>query len=515
MSQGQKTITTLPNIKVKQHSGKALLLKISLSNQQTETLLLRPTLDNWVVNNGEVLSTSSYVNPEYIHLFQGQKAEQTMIIQVPENLQPGQIIKSWLRFPGVHEEAISIYVEILSPSGQNISEILEIPLEVNFPFSSNSKEIFIGIDKTTAGIFGLISGLIDLDKIPSGWLGAELLVVLAQTGEDYINTKSGKHLLNQLKQTKFFQNGVTAWNYAQISNWITSTLSTSNSILGGKPDTGHLLYIWEQWLLNLAQTDVEVGDVSKKISAPPLLNTELVQKLGQNGELWFGNIILGLAKVSPKISSVLNIITTSPQNQSPTSENQVSTASYTLKTNLPWLETLPVRWLVVELLLVISQVGDQYAQKDSGRQLLNQLSHTRFWKNGAIALASAQMPRWINISQYTASAFQAAHGNHNQKAGLLVFWEQWLWSLAQPEIKLEHLSNQILLPNSSVGNISKKLAMDSQQWFSCCILGLAVISPRITATLKAIANKAPTPTAKTFSPQPTFEDIVGQQQLLR
>ncbi|MDJ0556976.1 MAG: hypothetical protein QNJ68_21540 [Microcoleaceae cyanobacterium MO_207.B10] len=507
MSQG-KIIKAFPHVNIKQHSAAKVLLKLSLNNQQSETLLLRPTLDNWVLNNGEVLYTSSYVNPAYIHLFQGNKAEQTMIIQIPGNLEPGEIIKSWLRFPGIHEESIPINIEILSESEQNISEVLEVSLEVNFPLTSESQETFTSTDNITAGIFGLISGLIDLDKIPSGWLWAELLVVSAQTGEEEAKTESGKQLLNQLRPTIFFQNGVTAWNNAQMSHWIANTLSTSNSILGGQPGTGHLLHIWEQWLFSLAETDVETGQMERGISVPPLLATEFVQKLGENGALWFGNIILGLAKISPKIKSVLQRIATSPQNQFSYPENQTSEVTYSLKQNLPWLETLPVRWLVVELLLIISQIGNQYARTELGSQLLTQLSRTRFFKNGVIALASAQMPRWVNISQYTASAFQAAHGNHDQKAGLLVFWENWLWSLAQPENK------KILASGSSVEKLIKKLGMDSQQWFSSCILGLAVVSPRINTTLQAIAATAPVPTPETMSTQPTFEDLVGQQQQL-
>ncbi|MEL7039681.1 MAG: hypothetical protein AAFO04_29335 [Cyanobacteria bacterium J06592_8] len=500
----------LPQLQFQLQPGSTLVLQMSFQSWMKEAILLRPTLDDWVVDGDLVLTARQTLDPPYIYLFSGNNGSQTITISIPDDVLPGQRLKTWLRFPGSQEEAIPIDVEII-PIMQPESQVVELPFTVTFPDSEEANSGFSHtFNATTAGIFGLISGVIDLDKIPSRWLVAELLIVIVQTGEEYAQTLPGSKLLEQLKQTVFYKNGTIALSSAQLPSWISESLTIANTILGGSsqtPGTQRLLYIWERWLLSLVGTDVEAEEVGQQIFVPPFLAEAVVDQLGMNADRWFGNLLLGLSVLSPRIGKTLAAIA-ELATPTPIGDAKAAAAGYTLATTLPGLNFLPARWLVLELLVVLAQIGNEYAGSETGKQFSDRLSRTRFFKNGVVALASAKVPRWLQISQSTATAFANSIGAATGMGGMLVFWEWWLWSLLPDNSNI-----QISVPNNSAREaLSAELGMNGDRWFEAIILGLAVISPRIAAILEAIANLAPEPVTRPSTPPTSVEDVIGESK---
>lgn len=500
-----------PQLQFQLQPGSTLVLGMSFHNWMQEAILLRPTLDDWVVDNGNVIITASQrLEPPYIYLFSGGDGSETVTISIPGDVLPGQSLKTWLRFPGIQEKAIPIDVEIM-PVVQPHPQVLEFPLAINFPVSGEANSGFSHtFDATTAGILGLISGVIDLDKIPTRWLVAELLIVIAQTGEEYAQSLPGSRLLEQLKHTIFYKNGTVAFSSAQLPGWISESLTIANTILGGTSQTSgtqRLLYIWEQWLLSLVGTDVEAEEVGKQIFVPPFLAEAFVAKLGIDADRWFGSLLLGLSVLSPRIGKTLVAIA-ELATPIPVADAKAGSAGYTLATALPGLNFLPVRWLVVELLVVIAQIGNEYAGSETGKQLSERLSRTRFFKNGVVALASAQVPRWLQISQSTANAFASSIGAVTGMGGMLIFWEWWLWSFVPDNSNI-----QISVANNFAREaLSAELGMNGDRWFEAIILGLGVMSPRIKAILEAIATLAPEVVTRPSPTQAPVEDIVGESK---
>ncbi|MGD1806732.1 hypothetical protein ACP6PL_15000 [Dapis sp. BLCC M126] len=501
----------LPQLKFQLQPSSTLVLQMSFQNWMQEAILLRPTLDDWVVDNANVIITASQrLEPPYIYLFSGSDGSETITISIPGDVLPGQRLKTWLRFPGIQEEAIPIDIEII-PVAQPLPQVVEFSLAINFPVSGEANSGFSHtFDATTAGIFGLISGVIDLDKIPTRWLVAELLIVIAQKGEEYAQTLEGSRLLEQLKQTVFYKNGTVALTSAQLPGWISESLMIANTILGGSsqtPGTHRLLYIWERWLLSLVGIDVEAEEVGKQIFVPPFLAEVFVGKLGMDADHWFGSLLLGLSVLFPRIGKTLVAIA-ELATPTPVADAKAGGAGYTLATALPGLNFLPVRWLVVELLVVIAETGKEYAGSETGKQLSYRLSRTRFFKNGVVALASAQVLRWLQISQSSATAFANSIGAATGMGGMLIFWEWWLWSLLPDNANI-----QISVPNNSAREaLSAEFGMNGDRWFEAIILGLAVISPRIEAVLEAIATLAPELISRPSRPQASVEDIVGESK---
>ena len=474
MSDSPQTLQRFLELRLKVYPGSTLVIRLLLDSQITENLLFRPTLDDWTVENGEIISLSYKINPPYLYLMWGSKVSQTITFSIPLFLQPGMRLNSWLRFPAIQEEAIPIQLEILSPLTTAKPSAIEVALPVTLPFTSPEE------NATLAGSFSLMSGLMDLDKIPSRWLASELLTILCQTGQEYACTEPGKQLLHQIKATCLFKNGSDALASAQIPNWIADSFKSANTILGGYT----LLNVWEQVLFSLVP-----GKNSQKTSVPVFSAENFVAKLGGSAERWFAGILLGLAQISPQIASKLKALNRAEVSvlTSNLESDRATEATKTLVAGLPSLDTLPVRWLVVELLIRLCQQGDEYARTQAGSQLLAQLKSTDFFKNGVLAFAAAAFPRWLTISQQAASAYQASVGAQMGQGGLLDLGQQWLWNLTPTDLT-DRLKDEISLSSAAADAFVISLGMDAERWFSCIVLGLALVSPRIEGRLHAIAS---------------------------
>lgn len=463
-------------VKIKVNPGSTLVIDLLIDSQIAEKLLFRPTLDDWIVSNGEVLYLPSSIQPPYLYLGQA-KFNQKITVKIPFILPPGQSLKSWLRFPGLVEEAIPIQMDIVSPErGNNQHQTIEVSLPVTLPGTSMGGNLLpAAVDQTTAGYFGLISGVMDLDKLPSRWFAAELLAILCQKGEDYAQTESGAALLAKLKTSAWFKKGAIAFASAQIPNWISDSLKTTNIIFGGHS----LVNIWEKWLLSLAsETKAEI----------------LIAKQERSAENWLAGIFLGLVQISPKIANQLKDIDAGESLSSKSANNFIL--------ELPDLDNLPARWLVVELMVLLCIQGNKYAQTKSGEELLAKLKHTEFFNNGVLAFAAAQVPRWLTITQQAASAYHASVGNKIGQGGLLQMAEEWLWNLMPKDLNLGEFKS-----GATADAFIESMGMDAKRWFSCVVLGLAVLSPRMGSVLGAIA--AGQTTTRIPSPTPSQQTRKG------
>ena len=331
-----------PQLKVKINPGSTLVIHLLIDSQIAEKYLFRPTVDDWILENGEVLYLPNSIQPAYLYLTQ-DKFSQKITIKIPFILPNGQKIKSWIRFPAIVEEAIPIELAIVSEEwGKNRDQTVEVSLPVTLPCTSIGGNLLpAAVDQTTAGCFGLISGTIDLDKLPSRWLAAELIAILCQKGEEYAQTETGGELVKQLEATPWFKNRAIAFASAQIPNWIADSLKTTNILFGGHS----LVNIWEQWLLSLASvTEAKV----------------CITKQERSAENWLTGILLGLGQISPRIANKLKDIAGGETLNGDTPNNFIFA--------LPDLDQLPARWLVVELLLLLCIQGDKYAQTKTGSE---------------------------------------------------------------------------------------------------------------------------------------------------
>ncbi|GAB1544661.1 hypothetical protein NUACC21_73370 [Scytonema sp. NUACC21] len=482
MNRNSEILQDIPEVAVKVQPGTNLVLQLSIHSQIAENWFFRPAIDDWVVDNGQILTMESHIDPPFVQLTCGNKFTQTVTIPIPSVLKPGQLLKSWLRFPALAEVSIPIEAEILSPEQEKDKyQVVEVSLSVTLPFYLEKNFLPKALEPTTFGAFDLMSGLMDLDKIPSRWLVAELLVILCQRGNEYAQTEAGKELLNQLKSTPLFQNGVSAFASAQIPNWIASSLKSMKTILGDKS----LLSVWEQWLLSLVGSDLEVAQKVGTTFVSAVSPEAIASKIG-DADRWFAGIVLGLAHSLPRIATTLSAIAStevshSTQGKSRKTQNSASAtqATQSLITKLPGLDLLPVRWLVVELLLLLCLKGDEYAKTQAGSQLLAQLRNTSFFNNGVIAFTCAQVPRWLVISREAAKAYKTSASPQIGQGSLLELGERWLWNLQ---------SSDISVPDAAVDNFVASLGLNSEHWFSCVVLGLTLVSPRIAETCRAIVN---------------------------
>ena len=476
--------------KIKINPGSTLVIHLIIDSQIDEKLLFRPTIDDWIVDNGEIIMLQTSIQPSYLYLYK-EKFNQKITVKIPFILSPGKTIKSWLRFPGMVEEAIPISLEIVPPErGKDKHQTIEVSLPITLPLLSiGGKLLPSAVDQTTAGCFSLISGVMDLDKLPSCWLAAELLEILCQRGEEYAQTKAGTELVNKLKANPWFKNQAIALAAAQIPNWLADSLKTSNIILGGHS----LLNVWQQWLLSLVPVDR---------SLPKTFVPE------RSASRWFAGIVLGLAQISPKIAIKLTSCSNFNQLEAepPRNRSQVEPGN-DLIAALGSLNTIPARWLVVELLLLVCIQGKEYAQSQAGSELLFRLKQSNFFHNGVLAFDAALLPRWLTITQQAASAYHTSVGTLSGQGGLLVLGEQWLWSLMPTDLN----DSKISVLGAAADAFVASMDMDAERWFSCVVLGLVVLSPTIADIVRAIASSPRT--TPLLSPTPSrqiLDDILTE-----
>ncbi|MEL4896944.1 hypothetical protein [Crocosphaera sp. Alani8] len=463
------------------YSNSQLTLHLNLKNLSDQNILFRPTIEDWVIDDKIMIASVKAIDPPFAFILPQQEIKQTLIVEIPGNLQSGQILRNWLRFPSVQEVAIPLYVTIINPSNQDKNKInsslsLSIELPTIFP------------EPNTDPIFSLMSGILDLDKIPSHWLVAELCVKLYQIGQEYSKSSQGHQLLQKLQSTDFFSNGIRAFSLAKIPEWIKETINTIHKNLPYELGKGHLLYIWESWLFTLAEIDHTV---------PEFMVDDCITQIELYPEQLFPNIILGLAKLSPAIEKRFNLPTIS--------QSKPEQANVDLINFLSGLDLISARWLAVEILVKIAYIGDKSLQTEAEKKLLSRVSSSSFFERGILSFTSAQVPRWIEISHSAITAYYNSLGLKTNSGGLLYLLETWLWNLTP-----KSLQTGLTTQSQDIDIFIRDLGMDERRWFIAIIFGLKQLCPRINQTLQKIAQQTEILTDETLPFIGFNEDVVNE-----
>ncbi|MDB9313688.1 hypothetical protein PN462_11305 [Spirulina sp. CS-785/01] len=499
-----------PKIQVKIPQNTPLIIRLFLSNQTDDILLLRPVLEDWLIESHTVVCSQITVEPAYVTLYPGQQGvTQKIILQLPP-VQAEQSLRSQLRFPGWQEAGIPVQVEILPVMGQrNQAQITDLKLA--FPLEAAQGVGGLSLNPHRLGIIGLTSALLELDQIPSRWLLAELLIRLCRQGEVYRQTEEGEVLWEGLQETAFFQSGAIASSTLQFPQWILDTLVKRQDFLSAEVnDAGGLVTLWEGWLWSLVDNDLEQTEQSNLPNIPRFQPEDGVKEWGSDVQRWWGNLLLGLSQISPLINATLHRLV---EEFAPVQSLPDSDISYHLNLILPSLDILPARWLVVELLAILGQQGEIYAQTENGSQLLNQLHRTRFFKNGVLAVATAHLPRWLHISQQATSAYQDSLGKSDHPGGLIYTAEQWFKSLLPDSLQADW-EESWAQPTNLEGFV-ERMERESDRIFAAVILGLMQLSPQLNTRLTKIAQQAPESPPAPSKPTFPLEDILSENESLQ
>lgn len=304
-------MASAPRADLEARPGMVVALRLALRNRMMAAALVRPTVDDWVASDGDILPASARVEPAYAYLLQGAEVRQTVTLRVPAHLPEGTRLTGALRFPGIGEAVVPITLTVLAaPEGGTPLPALEVPLDVALPIgdepaAAGAADEFGSVAQAS---YSLVAGLAGLDMLPARWLVAELLTAVCRIGEDHLDTPAGAARLERLGRTRFFKNGVVSFASAQLPRWVLSGLSATSGLaaaLGGSQGQGQLLTIWERWLLGLADADIELGGPRAEVRLPDAQLQAFAATLGTHADRWFASLLLGLSALSPRIDAAL------------------------------------------------------------------------------------------------------------------------------------------------------------------------------------------------------------------
>ena len=56
-------------LRIKINPGSTLVIHLIIDSQIDEKLLFRPTIDDWIVDNGEIIMLQTSIQPSYLYLY--------------------------------------------------------------------------------------------------------------------------------------------------------------------------------------------------------------------------------------------------------------------------------------------------------------------------------------------------------------------------------------------------------------------------------------------------------------
>lgn len=188
-----------------------------------------------------------------------------------------------------------------------------------------------------------------------------------------------------------------------------------------------------------------------------------------------------------------------------------SKAIYTLVAGLAGAEVIPARWLVAELLLMVCEIGADFAATEEGSALLDKLARLRFFKNGVLAFRGAHLHTWIMVGTTVSSGLHATLGGQATHGRILYTWEKWLFDLVDTDIESASAGGESRLPPPRPTKAAlERLGNRAEDWFGYLLLGLYRKSERAKAVLDALAANAPEPVEKRSSEVPTADDVLNE-----
>lgn len=288
-----------------------LVLRISLKSNFLAPAIIQPKINNWIRSDGSIFPVVYKILPAYIYISPGAEASMTITLQTPENIISGDVLQSVIQFSGYKNSSVKIKLTVCDNNNSN-NDVREHSLELAVPFHSstkdNNEDVSLFRLEHAAKIMGSLAGL---EIIPAKWLIVELVLSLCERGFYASEQKETQDLIDKLKRTQFFKNGVLAIASSQFLHWIMTGLSISSGIqaaTGNNLNTTCILHFWEEWLFSLIDKDLEALDYSSIDLQFPNQNKneEIIEKLGMEPERWFLFLLLGLIQISPRINSIIH-----------------------------------------------------------------------------------------------------------------------------------------------------------------------------------------------------------------
>lgn len=171
-------------------------------------------------------------------------------------------------------------------------------------------------------------------------------------------------------------------------------------------------------------------------------------------------------------------------------DEKTSTAIFHLVSGLANLSALPSQWLFAEGLVMICMEGERFSKEKEGKQLLNRLSQTRFFKNLTLAFASGRLPQWVSGSILSSSSLHAAMGGQFGQGRIVYIWLKWLLSMVDSDIEdVDQKTIDFKLPPANLEEAVSRYGSETQLWAGYLLLGLSRISPQLDRMIKKITEK--------------------------
>lgn len=170
-------------------------------------------------------------------------------------------------------------------------------------------------------------------------------------------------------------------------------------------------------------------------------------------------------------------------------DEKTSAAIFHLVSGLANLSALPSQWLFAEGLVMICMEGERFSKEKEGKQLLNKLGQTRFFKNLTLAFASGRLPQWISSSILSSSSLHAAMGGQFGQGRIVFIWLKWLLSLIDSDIEDEgQQTREFKLRPPNLEEAVSRYGSESQLWAGYLLLGLYKISPNLNGVIRRISE---------------------------
>ena len=295
-----------------------LVIRMLMRNKFDGPTIIEPKWDHW--SEGErKLPLGHQTSPTYVYVNQSDDCLITFSMQLPKGLKPGITIRNTLRFSNVDRCSLRFEITITHSGGESTGHLYEARIERSLPLNGSAVSIHQNeASKSeatyfTESILQLLNGFSGLEKLPSSWLVAEIILTLLESGSKRANSRNSDALIKKIKRTIFFKNGVLMTSGAQVINWLSISqqiTSALRSVFGKSEDhtsSGRILLHWERYLLNLIADDVENPE---RLRAQMFMNRSngfesILGEIDGKAEQFFLYFILGLMQISPRINDII------------------------------------------------------------------------------------------------------------------------------------------------------------------------------------------------------------------
>jgi len=94
MNKNSRLFLDIAQVQVKVYPGSILVLHLSIHSQMTQSWLFRAAIDDWLTDNGQIMTIPNLIDPPFTQLLPDSNLTQTVTFFIPSNLRPGQVLTS-------------------------------------------------------------------------------------------------------------------------------------------------------------------------------------------------------------------------------------------------------------------------------------------------------------------------------------------------------------------------------------------------------------------------------------